>query len=157
MQKVSSIEDLNGCRFVDVYVSTDGHEMRYHLQSIGFRDVARPERETLGQQYRTNWMEDFERVLRDPRTGLEADCLDLIPMEESQRRAVDIGFNAMSKVRIYLNGSKNIPRQMHTLLKVLNEDRQNFAVVNEGYTRAFVSRSEFYDRGELVFAESFRL
>lgn len=139
--KVKDLGELitSGGDFIDCFVSTDAIEMRELLFNLGFRDPCDK------SPFLTAYFEfgSFGIGLKLKKTGLRIDCVD-IPMDEAQRRECDIGFIAVSKLRVYVNGNPNISRELVRILRCLDAERQNMAFMNSTYSRTFVKLSPYY-------------
>lgn len=148
LQRLSHIEDLQGKvnSYVDCYVSTDASEVAEFLVEMGFLDTTsdRKERTSLRDVYRDKGYFDlWGESLKDPRTGLEIDCVD-IPLEEALGKRKDIDFTPMSTLRVYTNGSPNVVRILLPIMKALDKEKQNMAFMSNSGSTTYVKLSEFY-------------
>ena len=140
MRQVKAVEEVFTGKHVDCYVSTDVCEVEDILRLLGYYNAS-PKRDGIIQEYEVFFPADFSAIY--PALGLTIEGVD-IPLDEAVKRRKGFGFMAMSKFRIYLNGSNTTKNEVGRLIKSLDGERQNMAFVNDSYQSAFVKLSEFY-------------
>ena len=147
LTRINSIEELairvNG--HVDCYVSTDASEVEDVFVQMGFKFTTdyKTDRKTLCDIYEDAGNFEYGSSVRNPKTDLEIDCVN-IPIQEALERIKEIGFMPMSKFRVYTNGSPNADRILLPIMKALDAERQNMAFFSDAGSVAYVKLSEYY-------------
>lgn len=104
-------ELLNGTEEVECYVSTDRAEVEAVLGKMGF------------------YQKDGELTYRCPFSWLQIDCRN-IPLEEAVSMRTSLGFPAMSKFRVRLDGSIRDKAQLAAVAEALKREKQNTAFLS---------------------------
>ncbi|MBI1935556.1 hypothetical protein HYS31_03870 [Candidatus Woesearchaeota archaeon] len=144
LTQLNSIEELTGRLnyYVNCYVSTGAGELEDIFMQMGFQDgIDAVDRKTLWDDYlcvENNLY--YGSVIWH---GLEVDFVD-IPLEEALSKRRDIDFMPMSKFRVYTNRSPNADKILLSVMKALDNERQNMAFINDAGSTAYVKLSEFY-------------
>lgn len=150
VNRLSSVEDvLKGSPlFADCHISTDIGEARSFLESIGFfkkPDSFKPDLPYLANcpeyQPANGW--DDPSYMMASAYGTITELLLTMPLEESLQRGLELGFNPMTKIRIFPETS-NPKGEIEPIIRQLGKNHQNFAL--ESSEGTYISLSSHYSR-----------
>ncbi len=129
--------------YVDGYVSTDEFMDLLHDADSNYEFIDNEPPFLPDTFFADYYPEQSAQTMVHHRTGLRIDYAE-IPIDEALQMRTAIGFMAMSRFRIHNAGRSSAEKDIENILKLLNQERQNVALLNSTHTKIYVHLSEFY-------------